>query len=114
MLHADFAEVRNDRRPHCRNCIRGHRHDYYTDIPAHRIYKGQTEMTRAIGMKLGKIHPDIQKVWTVDEYINRRRFFATRASRARILRLARSGNYTVFMAKRYFVIFKKDTAETAA
>ena len=62
-------------------------------------------MASTIGMKLGKIHPDIQKAWSVDTWMNRRRYHITRSSRARLLRLARSGKYQVFMAKRYFVIF---------
>lgn len=62
-------------------------------------------MAQVVGMKLGKTHKDIQKAWSVDTWMNRRRYHLTNASRARILRLARSGNYQVFMAKRYFVIF---------
>ncbi len=62
-------------------------------------------MARAIGMKLGHIHPDIQKVWSVDRLMSRRRFYVTRSSRIRILKLARSGSYKVFIGTRYFVIF---------
>ena len=62
-------------------------------------------MAKVIGMKFGKIHKDIQKVWTVDCWMNRHKFYVTKSSRKRILRLARSGNYKVFIAKRYFVIF---------
>lgn len=69
-------------------------------------------MTNAIGMKLGNIHPGIQKAWSVDGWMNRHKFYVTRSSRARILRLARSGKYTVFMAKRYFVIFRKQAEST--
>jgi hypothetical protein len=70
-------------------------------------------MAQVIGMKLGHIHPDIQKAWSVDGWKNRHRWHVTRSSRARILRMARSGKYKVFMAKRYFVLFRIDAELTA-
>ena len=67
-------------------------------------------MTQAIGMKIGAVHPDIQRAWGVDGWMNRRRYHISQYSRARILRLARSDKYEVFQSKRYFVICRLTTS----
>ncbi len=67
-------------------------------------------MAQVIGMKMGHIHEDIQRSWTVDDWMKTTKYHVTRSSRARILRLARSKKYFVFMARRYFVIFRPRAA----
>lgn len=66
-------------------------------------------MAVVIGMRIGRVHNAIQRAWSVDTWMNRKQYHISRSTRARILRMARSGKYKVFMAKRYFVLFRLDT-----